>query len=62
MKYKVIKEWAGVEVGKEFESKKPIFEKMVKDGYLEKIQPIKAKVEPSKRKKKIEIVDNRKKK
>lgn len=36
MKYKGTREWLGVE---EFESNKPIFEKMVELGYLKKIEP-----------------------
>jgi len=47
MKYKAKENWKGL---KEFESDKPIFEKMVELGYLTKIEPIK------RRKKKV--IDN----
>lgn len=40
MKYKGTNEWNGVN---EFESNKPIFEKMAELGYLKKIEPIKRK-------------------
>lgn len=36
MKYKAVKGWNGLQ---EFESKKPIFEKMAELGYLKKIEP-----------------------
>ena len=63
MKYKVVKEYCGIPTGKEFNCDKPsTIRHMVKKGYWKKIEPIKAKVEPTKRKKKIEPIKKRLKK
>lgn len=57
MKYKFTKDWASYKKGQEVETENPVANKLVKDGFLKKIEP-----KVAQRKKKVELETDKLKK